>query len=87
MDYTISYCLTGDLYFFGGSLWTARDRDIWREQSPIAAAQNVTAPTLVMGDVGDPNRPLVNNYEWDHPLRDNGVELAFYAYPVDTHFP
>ncbi|MEO6799252.1 MAG: S9 family peptidase [Rhodanobacter sp.] len=87
MDYTVSYYQTGDLYFFGGSPWTARDHDIWREQSPIAAAHNVTAPTLIMGDVGDPNVPLVNSYEWYHALRDAGVQVEFYAYPVDTHFP
>lgn len=87
MDYTISYYQTGDLYFFGDSPWTAKDHDIWREQSPIAYAKNVTAPTLIMGDVGDPNVPLVNSYEWYHALRDNGVPVEFYAYPVDTHFP
>jgi len=31
--------------------------------------------------------PLVNSYEWYHALRDNGVTVRFYAYPVDTHFP
>ncbi|TAL89476.1 MAG: S9 family peptidase [Rhodanobacter sp.] len=87
MDYTISYYQSGDLYFFGGSPWTAKDHDIWREQSPIAYAHNVTAPTLIMGDVGDPNVPLVNSYEWYHALRDNGVLVEFYAYPVNTHFP
>jgi len=87
MDYTVSYYQTGDLYFFGGSPWSQKFRDIWREQSPIAYAQNVTAPTLIMGDVGDPNVPLVNSYEWYHALRDNGVTVEFYAYPVDSHFP
>ncbi len=87
MDYTISYYQTGDTYFFGGSPWVAKYHDIWRAQSPIAYAQNVKAPTLIMGDVGDGNVPLVNSYEWYHALRDNGVTVRFYAYPVDTHFP
>ena len=87
MDYTISYYQTGDTYFFGGSPWGAKDHDIWREQSPISYAQQVTAPTLIMGDVGDPNVPLVNSYEWYHALRDKGVTVEFYAYPTDTHFP
>jgi dipeptidyl aminopeptidase/acylaminoacyl peptidase len=87
MDYTVAYYQQGDAYFFGGSPWTAKYHDIWREQSPISYAQNVTAPTLVMGDVGDPNVPLVNSYEWYHALRDAGVEVEFYAYPADTHFP
>ena len=64
-----------------------KDFDIWRAQSPIASASKVTAPTLIMGDVGDPNVPLVNSYEWYHALRDNGVPVEFWAYPVDTHSP
>ncbi|MGH8225915.1 MAG: S9 family peptidase [Gammaproteobacteria bacterium] len=87
MDYTVAYYQTGDTYFFGGSPWVAKYWKIWREQSPITYASNVTAPTLIMGDVGDPNVPLVNSYEWYHALRDNGVTVEFYAYPADTHFP
>ncbi|MGA9333602.1 MAG: S9 family peptidase [Rudaea sp.] len=87
MDYTIAFYQSGDLYFFGGSPWSKQYHDIWREQSPIAFAHNVTAPTLIMGDVGDPNVPLVNSFEWYHALKDNGVEVKFYAYPADTHFP
>ncbi|HET7921567.1 MAG TPA: S9 family peptidase [Gammaproteobacteria bacterium] len=87
MDYTIAYYQAGDLYFFGGSPWSKEYRDIWREQSPIRYAHNVTAPTLIMGDVGDPNVPLVNSYEWYHALRDHGVEVRFFAYPADSHFP
>lgn len=87
MDYTISYYQMGDVYFFGGSPWVAKYADIWREQSPIRYAANVKAPTLIMGDVGDNNVPLVNSYEWYHALRDNGVEVQFYAYPADSHFP
>ncbi len=87
MDYTIAYYQRGDLYFFGGSPWTKDYWKIWREQSPIRYARNVKAPTLIMGDVGDPNVPLVNSYEWYHALRDNGVTVEFYAYPEDTHFP
>jgi dipeptidyl aminopeptidase/acylaminoacyl peptidase len=87
MDYTVAYYQEGDAYLFGGSPWKAKYRDIWRKQSPINYAQNVTAPTLVMGDVGDPNVPLLNSFEWFHALRDAGVEVEFYAYPTDTHFP
>ena len=87
MDYTVSYYQQGDVYFFGDSPWTAHGYQMWRMQSPIAHAQSVKAPTLIMGDVGDPNVPLVNSYEWYHALRDNGVQVEFYAYPADTHFP
>ena len=87
MDYTIAYYQQGDVYFFGGSPWTRKDYRIWRAQSPISYALNVRAPTLIMGDVFDPNVPLVNSYEWYHALRDNGVTVKFYAYPAHTHFP
>lgn len=87
MDYTIAYYQRGDLYFFGGSPWSEKYWKIWRKQSPIEYARGVKAPTLIMGDVGDPNVPLVNSYEWYHALRDNGVTVKFYAYPEDTHFP
>ena len=87
MDYTIAFYQTDDLYFFGGSPWLKKYSKIWREQSPIAYAHNVKAPTLIMGDVGDPNVPIVNSYEMYHALRDNDVHVEFYAYPVNTHFP
>ncbi|HTR82079.1 MAG TPA: S9 family peptidase [Bacteroidota bacterium] len=87
MDYTIAYYQKGDLYFFGGSPWVDEYWNIWREQSPIVLAKNVKAPTLIMGDAGDDNVPIVNSYEMYHALLDNGVQTAFYVYPVDTHFP
>jgi dipeptidyl aminopeptidase/acylaminoacyl peptidase len=87
MDYTIAYYQTYDLYFFGGSPWTKKYWDIWRDQSPIVFAQKVKAPTLIMGDAGDPNVPIVNSYEMYHALKDNGVTTEFYVYPADTHFP
>ena len=87
MDYTIAYYQTYDLYFFGGSPWVTKYWDIWREQSPIIFAKNVKAPTLIMGDAGDGNVPIVNSYEMYHALKDNGVTTEFYVYPVDTHFP
>ena len=87
MDYTIAYYQTYDLYFFGGSPWLKKYWKIWREQSPIVFAENVKAPTLILGDAGDPNVPIVNSYEMYHALKDNGVNTEFYVYPVDTHFP
>jgi dipeptidyl aminopeptidase/acylaminoacyl peptidase len=87
MDYTIAYYQKGDLYFFGGSPWVKKYWKIWREQSPIAYAIKAKAPTLIMGDAGDPNVPIVNSYEMFHALRDNGVTTEFYVYPANTHFP
>jgi dipeptidyl aminopeptidase/acylaminoacyl peptidase len=87
MDYTIAYYQKGDLYFFGGSPWVKEYWDIWRDQSPIIFAKNVKAPTLILGDAGDPNVPIVNSYEMYHALLDNGVNTEFYVYPTDSHFP
>ncbi len=87
MDYTIAFYQKGDLYFFGGSPWVKKYWKIWREQSPIAYALKIKAPTLIMGDAGDPNVPIVNSYEMFHALRDNGVTTEFYVYPANTHFP
>ncbi len=87
MDYTIAFYQTYDLYFFGGSPWVKEYWDIWREQSPIIFAENVKAPTLILGNAGDPNVPIINSYEMYHALRDNGVTTEFYAYPADSHFP
>lgn len=88
-DYTISFYQKGDADFFGaGSTpWNDRGWSIWRDQSPIASASRVRAPTLIMGDVGDPNVPIYNSYLWYRALRDNGVDAQFFAYPRDSHFP
>jgi dipeptidyl aminopeptidase/acylaminoacyl peptidase len=89
LDYTIAYYQEGDLYFFGGSPYgkDAATAKLWREQSPIALAGKATAPTLILGDAGDPNVPIVNSYEMYHALKDHGVPVEFYVYPADTHFP
>ncbi len=87
MDYSISYYQEGDAYLFGSSPWTSEGWDIWRAQSPINHVRNVKAPTLIMGAVMDSNVPLVNAFEWYHGLRDNGVPVEFYAYPIESHVP
>ena len=87
MDYTISYYGQGDTHYFGGSPWTPDAYHIWREQSPITHVRNVKTPTLILANVGDPDVPIVNSYEWHRALRDNGVPVEFHAYPVDSHMP
>ena len=88
-DYTISWYQKGDADFFGpaSSPWTQAGWSIWRDQSPITSVQNVKAPTLIMGDVGDANVPIYNSYEWYHALKDEGVYVEFVAFPRNTHFP
>ncbi|HKW44368.1 MAG TPA: S9 family peptidase, partial [Candidatus Eremiobacteraceae bacterium] len=88
LDYTISWYQEGDASdFFGGGPNDPRTKAMWIEQSPLTYASRVTAPTLIMGDVGDANVPIVNSYEMYHALKDRGVTVQFIAYPVDVHFP
>jgi dipeptidyl aminopeptidase/acylaminoacyl peptidase len=87
MDYTIAYYQAGDTYFFGGSPWKKEYWNMWRDQSPIIYAKDTKAPTLILGDAGDSNVPIVNSYEMYHALKDNEVNTEFYVYPADTHFP
>jgi len=88
LDYTISWYQQGDAAdFFGGGPYNPRTSAMWIEQSPLTYAKNVTAPTLIMADVGDANVPIVNSYEMYHALKDHGVTVRFIAYPRDVHFP
>ena len=89
MDYDISYYQHGDLYFFGAAPYGKDEATakLWREQSPIVLAGHVKAPTLILGDSGDNNVPIINSFEMYHALQDNGVTVEFYTYPADTHFP
>ena len=88
LDYTISWYQEGDAAdFFGGGPYDPRTKAMWIEQSPLTYAARVTAPTLIMGDVGDPNVPIINSYEMYHALKDHGVTVQFIAYPLDVHFP
>ncbi|HEY7981829.1 MAG TPA: S9 family peptidase [Candidatus Eremiobacteraceae bacterium] len=88
LDYTISWYQEGDAAdFFGGGPNDPRTRAMWIEQSPLTYAARVTAPTLIMGDVGDANVPIINSYEMYHALKDHGVTVQFIAYPLDVHFP
>jgi dipeptidyl aminopeptidase/acylaminoacyl peptidase len=88
LDYTISWYQEGDAAdFFGGGPYDSRTQSMWIEQSPLSYAARVKAPTLIMGDVGDANVPIINSYEMYHALKDHGVTVQFIAYPVDMHFP
>ena len=88
LDYTIAWYQEGDAAdFFGGGPNDPRTKAMWLEQSPLSYADRVKAPTLIMGDVGDANVPIVNSYEMYHALKDHGVTVQFIAYPVDVHFP
>ena len=55
------------------------------EQSPIAAAHRIKAPTLVLSNTGDYRVPITQSYKLYHALKDNGVKTQFMAYPMPGH--
>ncbi|HEY1429067.1 MAG TPA: prolyl oligopeptidase family serine peptidase, partial [Candidatus Tumulicola sp.] len=61
--------------------------EVWRKQSPITYFKNVRTPLLMLGNVYDVRVPIVEQYEFYHALRDNGVPVTFYAYPTTGHLP
>lgn len=86
-DYNDAFYVHTDEPYFGGSPWDPKYTAMWRAQSPIAYAQDIKTPTLIMGDIGDNNVTITNSFKMYHALKDNGVRVEFVAYPVHGHFP
>jgi dipeptidyl aminopeptidase/acylaminoacyl peptidase len=74
-------------YGMGGSPWVGDTRKIYSDESPISAAAQIRTPTLILCDTGDFRVPITESYEMYHALKDNGVTVKFFAYPVAGHFP
>jgi len=70
---------------FGGSPWTGKLMEAYREQSPITYAAKIRTPTLVMSNTGDFRVTITQSYKLYHALKDNGVETKFIAYPIPGH--
>lgn len=85
--YTISDGNAGRGFDYYGSPFLHGNDVPYRNQSPISLAANITAPTLILSDVGDYRVPIVNSYELYHALRDRGTHVEFVAYAVHGHFP
>lgn len=72
----------------GGSPYTDEKRmAAYREQSPIAYAHKIKAPTLILSDTGDARVPITQSFRLFHALKDNGVPTRFFAYPIPGHSP
>ncbi len=69
----------------GGSPWLGTNMQKYVDQSPITAAGNIKAPTLILANTGDPRVPIMQSYKLFHALKDNGVETRFYAWPIAAH--
>ena len=72
---------------FGGSPWKGDFEKAYRDQSPITYAKDMRTPTLILSDTGDVRVPITQSYKLYHALRDNGVQVRFFAYPVSGHSP
>ncbi len=70
-----------------GSPWTGSNMQTYRDQSPITYEQQIKTPTLILSDTADARVPITQSYQMFHALKDNGVTVKFYAYPVPGHFP
>jgi dipeptidyl aminopeptidase/acylaminoacyl peptidase len=74
-------------YNFNGSPYSKDNAKAFLQQSPITYAPQIKTPTLIMCDTGDFRVPITQAYELYHAIRDNGVPVKFFAYPVGGHFP
>ena len=74
-------------YIFNGSPYVGDNIKAYREQSPITHAAQMKTPTLILSDTGDFRVTVTQSYELYHALKDNGVPVRFFAYPVGGHFP
>lgn len=73
-------------YAIGGSPYTdpARKKAA-EEQSPITYAARIKTPTLILALTGDYRVPITQSYRLYHVLRDNGVPVQFFGYPLPGH--
>ncbi|MCU1348300.1 MAG: hypothetical protein JWO56_1330 [Acidobacteria bacterium] len=72
----------------GGSPYTSEETmKRYVEQSPITYASKIRTPTLILSDTGDYRVPITQSYQMNHALKDNGVPVKFFAYPVGGHSP
>jgi dipeptidyl aminopeptidase/acylaminoacyl peptidase len=86
-EYALSDNNVNVRFSFGGSPWTGNLLQQYRAQSPITYAWNINTPTLILSDTGDARVPITQSYEMYHALKDHGVTVDFWAYPVAGHFP
>jgi dipeptidyl aminopeptidase/acylaminoacyl peptidase len=74
-------------YIFNGSPFVGENMKAYREQSPITYAAQIKTPTLILSDTGDFRVTITQSYQLFHALKDNGVPVKFFAYPVAGHSP
>ncbi len=87
-EYTLSdNGVTVGISEISGSPFVGNNMALYRAQSPITYAWNITAPTLILSDTGDVRVPITQSYEMFRALTDHGVTTRFFAYPIAGHSP
>jgi len=86
-EYNLSDGNVTTRYSFKGSPFVGDNLKDYRAQSPITYAANIKTPTLILHDTGDARVTITQSYALFHALKDNGVPVKFFAYPVAGHSP
>jgi dipeptidyl aminopeptidase/acylaminoacyl peptidase len=86
-EYNLSDGNVTGRYGFKGSPYVGDNLKAYLAQSPITYWANIKTPTLLLHDTGDARVTITQSYSLFHALKDNGVEVKFFAYPVAGHFP
>jgi len=87
-DYSVADDSDSDAALFHSGPWAGPDaRAEYDRASAVTYAKDVTAPVLILSDVGDNRDPIATSYEFYRALKDNGKDVTFVAWPVAGHFP
>jgi dipeptidyl aminopeptidase/acylaminoacyl peptidase len=86
-EYNLSDGNVTTRYSFKGSPYVGDNLKDYRAQSPITYAANMKTPTLILHDTGDARVTITQSYQLFRALKDNGVPVRFFAYPVAGHAP
>ena len=72
---------------FTDSPWAPGREAHFREESPLSHVANVRTPTLMLSNVADARVAITQSYKFFQALRDNSVNVRFFAYPTGGHMP
>jgi dipeptidyl aminopeptidase/acylaminoacyl peptidase len=70
---------------FGGEVWEVAD--LLLQQSPVAHADRVTTPTLILHGEQDQRVPIWQGYEFHNALKRRGVPTQMVVYARTGHVP
>jgi dipeptidyl aminopeptidase/acylaminoacyl peptidase len=69
------------------SPWAPSREAHFLEQSPLHYVAKVRTPTLMLSNVADARVAITQSYKFFQALRDNDVNVRFFAYPTGGHMP